>query len=52
MILEKLAHRLDCDKNNVKIKSDIISNTNYLTISKEDNMLRFYFTAANATKVP
>jgi len=46
-IIDQLAHRLHCDKNDIKIKSDIIDKTNYLTIRNEDNMLRFKFTAAD-----
>jgi hypothetical protein len=44
-ILDQLAHQLRCEKKDLKIKSDIIGNTNYLTISTEDNMLRFNFSA-------
>ena len=47
MISAELARRLQCDRNDIKIKSEIISNTNYLTINKEDDILRFKFTAAD-----
>jgi hypothetical protein len=50
-IADQLAHRLHCDKNDVKIKSEIIGNTNYLTIRRENNMFKFNFTAADEIKV-
>jgi hypothetical protein len=49
-ILDQLAHRLHCDKSNIKIKTEIIGNTNYLTIRTENEALRFNFTAADDVK--
>jgi hypothetical protein len=51
MISTQLARKLRCDRNDIKIKSEIISKTNYLTIRKEDDILRFKFTAINDAEV-
>jgi hypothetical protein len=47
MISAQLAHKLRCNKNDIKVRAEIISNTNYLTINNEDDILRFKFTAAD-----